>query len=243
MRIFKHKPSPAMIVAIAALSVSLVGTAVAGPIAEISLNKGEKKQIRKISRNISNRVSNRRISQRAPGLSVATANLATISSVSNFSNNATNAQNAENAENAEDAENAENAATVNGQAIHKVAFRTTSAGLVGPQTVFNEGGLTIRATCSAEQLTLVATTSKQDSSIYVNSTTSTPVAEVLHEHQESGTFDAGDTQDLLAGGNGNHNLIAFEFDAVDGTVVTGQINADENGTPGGCRATGHVIVG
>ncbi|MEX2447456.1 MAG: hypothetical protein WD404_01775 [Solirubrobacterales bacterium] len=49
-----------MIVAIAALSVSLVGTAFAGPIAEISLNKGEKKQIRKISRNITNRIFNRR---------------------------------------------------------------------------------------------------------------------------------------------------------------------------------------
>lgn len=98
MRIFKHKPSPAMIVAIAALSVSLVGTAVAGPIAEISLNKGEKKQIRKISRNISNRVSNRRITQRAPGLAVATANFSNIANAANLANTATNAQNAEDAE-------------------------------------------------------------------------------------------------------------------------------------------------
>lgn len=96
----RRKPSPAMIVAILALSVSLVGTAVAGPIAEISLNKGEKKQIRKISRNISNRVSNRRITQRAPGLSVANAGLANIANVANAANTANNAKNAENAENA-----------------------------------------------------------------------------------------------------------------------------------------------
>jgi hypothetical protein len=88
-----------MIVAIAALSVSLVGTAVAGPIAEISVfNKKDKQQIRKISRNISNRVSNRKITQRAPGLSVAAANLANIASVANVAHKATNATNAENAE-------------------------------------------------------------------------------------------------------------------------------------------------
>lgn len=58
-----RKPSPALIVAIVALSAALVGTAVAGPIAGISLSKGEKKQIRKISRNIANRIFNSRAGQ------------------------------------------------------------------------------------------------------------------------------------------------------------------------------------
>lgn len=107
MKRFKKRPSPAMIVAMTALFISLVGTAVAGPIAEISLNKGEKQQVRKISRNISGKVSNRRISKRAPGLNVATARNAVIANVanaSNFAHTATSAKNAENAENAESAD-------------------------------------------------------------------------------------------------------------------------------------------
>jgi hypothetical protein len=68
------KPSPALIVAIAALCVSLVGTAVAVPIATVSLNKKEKKQIRKLAA----KIANQRINKRAPGLSVAAANLANL---------------------------------------------------------------------------------------------------------------------------------------------------------------------
>lgn len=103
MSIFKKRPSPAMIVAIAALSVSLVGTAVAGPIAEISLNKGEKQQIRKISRNISGKVSNRRITKRAPGLNVASARNAVIANVANASNFAHTATAAKRADSAKEA--------------------------------------------------------------------------------------------------------------------------------------------
>lgn len=110
MSIFKKRPSPAMIVAMTALCVSLVGTAFAGPIAEISnLNKKDKRTVRKISRNISGKVSNRRITKRAPGLNVATARNAAIANVANASVKATNAENAENAENSENAENAQNA--------------------------------------------------------------------------------------------------------------------------------------
>jgi hypothetical protein len=68
-----------MLVAIAALCAALVGTAVAGPTAEISLNK---KQARSLSRQITvrllrkiaPRVANRQITRRAPNLSVALAN-------------------------------------------------------------------------------------------------------------------------------------------------------------------------
>lgn len=108
MKHFKKRPSPAMIVAMTALCVSLVGTAFAGPIAEISgLNKKDKRTVRKISRNISGKVSNRRITKRAPGLNVATARNAVIANVANAANSAINATNAKNAEDAENAENAE----------------------------------------------------------------------------------------------------------------------------------------
>jgi hypothetical protein len=107
MKRFRKRPSPAMIVAMTALFISLVGTAFAGPIAEISLNKGEKKQIRKISRNISGKVSNRRITQRAPGLSVASAQNAVIANVANAANTATNAENAKDADSAKTADSAD----------------------------------------------------------------------------------------------------------------------------------------
>jgi hypothetical protein len=58
-----RKPSPALIVAIVALSAALVGTAVAGPIAGISLSKKEKKQTSKIARKQANKVFNKRRGQ------------------------------------------------------------------------------------------------------------------------------------------------------------------------------------
>jgi hypothetical protein len=105
MKHLKKRPSPAMIVAMTALCVSLVGTAFAGPIAEISgLNKRDKRVIRKITRKVSGKVSNRRITKRAPGLSVAAAQNANIANVANAANSAVNAQNAQNAQNAEDSD-------------------------------------------------------------------------------------------------------------------------------------------
>jgi hypothetical protein len=59
-------PSPAMIVAIGALIVAVAGTAVATPIAVKSLNKKEKKVVKKIA----GKKANQAIDQRAPGLSV-----------------------------------------------------------------------------------------------------------------------------------------------------------------------------
>lgn len=102
------RPSPAMIVAIAALCVSLVGTAFAGPIAEISgLKKKDKQVVRKISRKISNRVSNRRITKRAPGLSVLQAQIASSAGIATNAVNAADAVNAANADNADHADNAD----------------------------------------------------------------------------------------------------------------------------------------
>ena len=77
MRVFKgRRPSPSMIIASTALIIALAGTAVAAPTAIKSvLDKGEKKQVKKIAK--------KEIRKAAPGLSVA---------------NATNAQNATNAD-------------------------------------------------------------------------------------------------------------------------------------------------
>jgi hypothetical protein len=64
-----RRPSPAMIVALAALVVALAGTAIAAPAAIKSiLNKKEKKQVKNISKN--------QVNALAPGLSVKHANTA-----------------------------------------------------------------------------------------------------------------------------------------------------------------------
>lgn len=62
-----RRPSPAMVVAVIALSMSLVGTGVAATISV--LNKQEKQQVRKIS----GKVANKRITARAGNLTVASA--------------------------------------------------------------------------------------------------------------------------------------------------------------------------
>lgn len=148
------------------------------------------------------------------------------------------------ADNATNATNAANANTVNGQAISKVSFRTANeTGVVGPQTVFSGSGLVITATCTAGQITLNATTSKDNSSIYVDAFEFLETENILQENLQSGQFDVGVTADMLAGGSGNNEISVFEYDAVDGSVVTGTINTDEDGALGGCRATGDVISG
>jgi hypothetical protein len=154
-----------------------------------------------------------------------------------------NATHANSADSAGTANTAGSAGNVNGQTIHKISFRTTSdIGTTGPITVFNAGGLTITATCTTGDATVVANTSKTDSSIYIDVFDSGS-AEVDQEIFESGEFDPSETVDILAGNEGNNDLSLFEFDAVDGTVVTGLINTDEDGALDGCRVTGHATVG
>lgn len=71
MRKLVKRPTPSMTVAITALVAAVGGTAIATPIAVNSvLNKKEKKQTKNIAKNQANNA----ITQRAPGLTVGTAN-------------------------------------------------------------------------------------------------------------------------------------------------------------------------
>jgi hypothetical protein len=120
-RVRGKKPSPAMIVSIAALVFAIAGTSVAS-VATISvLNKKEKKQTRRIARN--------EIDKAAPGLSVASA---------------ANAANATNAQTAASAQNANIANTVPNGSIgaEKLASSIPAAGVTssGPQTIANITG-------------------------------------------------------------------------------------------------------
>jgi hypothetical protein len=65
-----------MVVAVLALAAALIGTAVAAPV-QISLNKKERKQIRKIANKVAKKRANRQITRRAPNLSVKAAQTAT----------------------------------------------------------------------------------------------------------------------------------------------------------------------
>jgi len=90
MRTFSWRPSPALLVAVLAVSIALVGTAAAGPIdnpiaQDSRLTKKDRRVAAKIARTLSLRfikrftpnLANRQITQRAPGLSVANADNAT----------------------------------------------------------------------------------------------------------------------------------------------------------------------
>jgi hypothetical protein len=76
-----RRPSPAMIVALAALVVALAGTAMAAPLAIKSiLNKKEKKQVNNIAKN--------QVNALAPGLSVKHANTAGTADTAKKANDA-----------------------------------------------------------------------------------------------------------------------------------------------------------
>jgi hypothetical protein len=69
------RPSPAIIVAIVALVAAVAGTAVAGPGADTSVSKKKTKQIAKKQVNkLAPGIANDEITERAPGLTVGTAN-------------------------------------------------------------------------------------------------------------------------------------------------------------------------
>lgn len=173
----------------------------------------------------------------------AKVNAGSLGTVPN-ANHANTANSANSAGSANTANSANSAGNVNGQTIHKVNFRTTSdVGTVGPQTVFNAGGFAISVTCSGGQATVEGSTSKNDSSVYVKVFSSSTSEEFFTETEESGQFDAGDTVDMIAGEDGNNQMSIFEYDAPDGSVVTGIINTDEDGDLDGCRVTGHATVG
>ncbi len=76
-RLRQVRPTPAMLVAVAALIAALAGTAVAGVATISKLSGKEKKQVAKIAR----KEADKRITKRAAGLTVAAANSANTATV------------------------------------------------------------------------------------------------------------------------------------------------------------------
>lgn len=229
-----------MIVAIAALSVSLVGTAFAGPIAEISLNKGEKKQIRKISRNISNKVSNRKITQRAPGLSVAAAQNANIANVANAANSAINATNAENAENAEAAQTAEVANRAGDLTGRKIDFRVPPG--TGATQVLNLGGFILTAACDgAGDLTVLASTTTNDAFFLSRAI---EVGGVVTNVVQDTDLDIGDTPNIVGTSQAFvQGHTTYENKSGSVVSVTWQADEDAPAAENNCVFSGTALQG
>ena len=165
-----------------------------------------------VSKGKAKKIADKEIDKKAPGLSVSHAGTA------------------------DSATSANNANTVNNVKVSPINVSLSSGGNV---SAFNGSGLNIQIACTGAQLSAVATTTKQDSSIYTSLVDTDGNNNNLNADLESGTFDTGVNFDLLATGDANPGLIHFEYDALDGSSVSGIFSVDEDGTPA-CRASGHV---
>ena len=177
------------------------------------------------------------------GADIRESSLATVPSAAAAASaqNAQNAESAHNAQAAQTAQNAENASTVGGIAAARINYAEPVS--PGSETILSGGGLTLEATCTGNQdIAITATTSKQDSSIYTAAVNTRANDNILASGKENGEFDVGTTLDLLAGGSGNPDLITFEYNAADGTSVTGTLAVNEAGLAD-CEAYGHAFVG
>ena len=156
---------------------------------------------------------------------------------------ATSATNATNSTNATTAASAKNADTVGGMSVRKVFYAQNTG--APDQTLFDDAGLRIVGTCAGGNIDLVATTTKNSSTIYstdIEDTGTNPSRNVYEADLENQSFIVGSTFSLLAGGNGNVANITFEYNALDGKVVTGTLVTNENGATV-CEASGTVTSG
>jgi hypothetical protein len=141
------------------------------------------------------------------------------------------------------ADTATTAGKANGVTPTKVFLRV---GTGAPVVVFNGSGLVITAGCAAtNDLTVLAATTKQDSSIY-SSFDDVENDDVLGNDDETGGFDVGDLYDLMLGDtttSQDPSILTFNYDAPDGTVVTGQLSTDNSdGGPDQCSLTGMIFA-
>ena len=142
------------------------------------------------------------------------------------------------------ATSAGNATTVGGYSLTKVYYRGNNN---TPTVVFNAGGLVLTANCDAGNLSLVAATTKVDSSMY-SQLIDVEGNTVYGDDSESGNLDPGSTLNVLSGpptqGELDPALLTFEYDAPDHTIVTGTLSTDKN--PDGanqCGVTGTITQG
>lgn len=155
---------------------------------------------------------------------------------------ASTADSATTAESAGSASNAANAAKVNGLSVIKIDYR--AADNSPTQTILDLGGLTLRASCPVPGgITVLATTSKQNSSLY-GYAAYPPNLDFDSFDREGGGFDTTTTVNLDTefGNLGDPRVGGLVYEAPDGAGVTVQFAADFNGTST-CVFTGTAIGG
>ena len=140
---------------------------------------------------------------------------------------------------AEQADSAASADKVNGLSVVKINYRRD----VGspPETILNLAGLKIEASCGP--LGAVATTTKEDSSLY-GVADYPPNLDHDSFDYEGGDFDTNVAVDLNAelDGLGDPRIGSLVYEAPDGSVVTVNFASDVNGTSD-CLITGTAVGG
>ena len=243
-------PSPSLVISCIALFVALGGVGYAA--ATGSIDGREIKNNSVAGRDIKNNsIAGRDVRTsgltgsdvRAKPLTGADINEAGLGKVPS----ASQADSATTANTASSANTANSAGSVGGFTLRKVDYRGTN---VTPIEIFNAGGLQISAACVADDLSLTARTTKEDSSIYSSFDDLEAAADPAGNDFEDRGFDTTETFDLLPGGGAASGgaddpaLVHFQFDALDGTVATGILAADElNSGADDCRVSGTVTFG
>jgi hypothetical protein len=235
-RIFRHRPSPAMVVAFIALSVALAGTATALP-GRNAVKKGDIARSAVTSRTIarsavrSNHIKSRnvtrsKIAQRAIDSSLVGSDALTGSNIQESS-----------LATVPNATNADNAAKVNGLGVQKFFFRAPAVTASAP--VLTVGGLTLNAGCnSGTNLSVSATTTVSDAIIHSGGTWNPGGATGKEFHVEDSSFSVGATFDPLDNATTGSTSLegSLVYATQDGGIVTASFLAQESG--GSCTFAG-----
>ena len=243
MRFKTARPSPALVIACISLFVALGGVGYAAATGsidgrEIKNNSVASKDIKNssiVSRDVRNSTLTGSDLQDngIKGSDVDESSLGKVGSASR-------ADNAGTAGSANTASTANSAGSVGGLTLRKVAFLPNVPAANGP--IASLAGLTINASCVANEVTLTATTSVENSGIYT-AYSDTDVNGIAAADLETSTFDTTSTFDLMAGDGGNEGIVNFVYEGRDGRTVSGQLSTNEGETDPDCLVVGALIGG
>ena len=218
------RPSPAMVLAFAALFVALVGGAYAAKTAK--KNSVSTKSIK------AGAVTNPKLAADAvTGDKVADDTLTGAEIKEDTLGKVPSAATATTAE------------TVSGTRVVKLSYLVDAN--TAAQPVLNAGGLTITATCAAgAQLALAATTAQNGAGIYSSAADMDNEDKVVTFSEELPDFATNDTIDLSDNGLADNDSYNYQVNyvAADGTVVDALFSVDEVNNSK-CSVAGHALVG
>ena len=238
-RIKLGRPSPALVIACIALFVALGGVGYAAATGSIDGREVKNNSIASKDLKNSSIVGADVKTSGLTGSDVKADSLTGSDIAESGLGKVPSAGQADNAATAGTAGSANSAGSVGGLTLRKLNFKAPSG--TASTTLFSDAGLTIKASCIGSTPALTATTSVDDSGIYTKVFDTDPGAPDLADDLEADDFDAGDTFDLLAGGNGNPSFAIFNYEGRDGRTVTGNVSADLSSPL--CRIAGTVTAG